>query len=825
MKVADNLRVAISRAMEDAQERRHEFLTLEHVLLALLHDPASAKVLKAVGADVRRLEKELVKYLESEVEKLPEGRDREPQQTMSFSRVFQRAAMHVQSSGKEELDGPSVLTELMREKESYAVYLLEQEGVKRLAVTSYLSHGVTKGGLVPKRPRGTASAGAGAEAEEDDDTDSDEDDPLAQYTVELVARAAEGNIDPLIGRDSEVERIVHVLARRRKNNPMLLGDPGVGKTALVEGLARRIHEKDVPSAIQDATIWSLDMGALLAGTRYRGDFEERLKAVMRRLAEIPHAILFIDEIHTIVGAGATTGGTMDASNLLKPALQSGDIRCIGSTTHREYKSSFGRDRALARRFQTVELDEPTVDEAVDILRGLKKYYEEHHKLTFTDEAIEASARLAAKHITELKLPDKAIDVVDETGAAVRLAGRKVVELSDVEATIARIARIPPKSVSDDEKKHLGDLEADLRHVIFGQDEAVQQVAAAIKLSRAGLKAPNKPVGTFLFAGPTGVGKTELARQLASQLGVAFQRFDMSEYQEQHTASRLIGAPPGYVGFEQGGLLTEAMNRTPHCVLLLDEIEKAHPSIYNLLLQVMDHASLTDNTGKKADFRNVILIMTTNAGARDASVRTMGFGHRNSAHKSDAALNRTFSPEFRNRLDAVVRFGSLPEEVVTKIVDKFVGELNTQVAERGVSIELTEAARTWMAERGYKPEYGAREMARVIHKSVKMPMADLMLFGALKDGGVATVDIVEEDGKKQIGVTGVAAPPKAADEDNASSGDDAGSIDSEGPTDSDVSADSDPAPSEDEDSASLSDPAPSEEEESAFLRGTPTGGEE
>jgi len=754
MKVADNLRVALSRAMEDAHTRRHEFLTLEHVLLALLHDPTTVRALRAAGADVARLESELEKYLDREVEQLPEDKDIEPQQTRSFGRVFQNAALRAQHSGREELDGPAVLLELMREEESYAVYLLDQEGVKRLDITTYLSHGIGRsGGTGTRRQSATAGGGEDAELEET----SDEDDPLAQFTVELVARAAEGRIDPLIGRNDEVQRIVHILARRRKNNPMLLGDPGVGKTALIEGLARRIHDKDVPEAIQDATVWSLDMGALLAGTRYRGDFEERLKAVMRRLEEIPHAILFIDEIHTIVGAGATSGGTMDASNLLKPALQNGQIRCIGSTTHKEFKQSFGRDRALARRFQTIELDEPSVDECIAILKGLKKHYEEHHKLTYTDAALEAAARLAAKHLPDLKLPDKAFDVVDETGAGVRLAGGKTVEVTDVEATIARMARIPPKSVSEDEKRNLGDLEADLKTLIYGQDSAVEAVAAAIKLSRAGLKAPNKPVGTFLFAGPTGVGKTELARQLASQLGIAFQRFDMSEYQEQHTASRLIGAPPGYVGFEQGGLLTEAISRTPHCVLLLDEIEKAHPSIYNLLLQVMDHATLTDNTGKKADFRNVVLIMTTNAGAREASVRTMGFGKRGGEHKSDAALARTFSPEFRNRLDALVKFGPLPEDVVVQIVDKFVGELDAQVSERGVSIKLTAAARAWMAERGYKPEYGAREMGRVVHKHIKMPLADLMLFGALKDGGTAHVDTVEEGERTTLEVTGEPAP--------------------------------------------------------------------
>ncbi len=757
MKVSNNLRIALSRAMEDATERRHEFLTLEHVLLALLHDPATAKLLKAVGGKLSRLEKELEAYLDNEVEKLPEGRTQEPAQTLAFGRVFQRAAFHVQNSGKEELDGPTVLTELLREEESYAVHLLEQQGIARLDITAYLSHGINKDGIVPRKK---ASAGGESDEEGDDVGLEDDDDPLSRYTTELVARAAAGLVDPLIGRSSELERIVQILARRRKNNPMLVGDPGVGKTALIEGLALAIHEKKVPDAISDAKVYSLDMGALLAGTRYRGDFEERLKAVMKRLAEIPHAILFIDEIHTIVGAGATTGGTMDASNLLKPALQSGALRCIGSTTHAEFKQSFGKDRALARRFQKLDLNEPSVEEAIEILRGLKKVYEEHHGVTYTPEAVEAAARLAAKHLQDLKLPDKAIDVIDESGATARLAGKKEVTLQDVEATIARMARIPAKSVTEDETHSLGTLTQDLQAAIFGQDEAVEQVAAAIKLSRAGLKDPNKPVGNFLFAGPTGVGKTELARQLAATLGIAFHRFDMSEYQEGHTASRLIGAPPGYVGFDQGGLLTDAINRTPHCVLLLDEIEKAHPSIYNLLLQVMDHASLTDNNGKKADFRSVVLIMTTNAGARDAAVKSVGFGSRSSDHKSDAALSRTFSPEFRNRLDALVKFGPLPEAVVSQIVDKFIGELNTQLQERNVSVELTPEARQWLAERGYKPEFGAREMGRVIHQNIKTPMADLMLFGALKGGGVARVELQpgETEGSQKVRIVVLPRPP-------------------------------------------------------------------
>ncbi len=740
IKVADNLRVALSRAVEDTARRRHEMLTLEHLLLALLHDPDSAKLLEALGVKLSKLEKDLEQFLDDEMEVLPEGEEVEPAQSIAFGTVLQRAMFFVQSSKKDELDGPTVLTEILREEESMAVYLLNKQGVRRVDVTSYLSHG--KGKAVPgmKQRKPAASAG-GPDVDADEEVDN-EDDPLAAYTEELVARAAEGRIDPLIGRHREVERIVHILARRRKNNPLLVGEPGVGKTAIVEGLARRIHDDDVPAPLKNNQVYSLDMGALLAGTRYRGDFEERLKAVIRALEDREDAVLFIDEIHTIVGAGATSGGTMDASNLLKPALQGGRLRCIGSTTHKEHKQAFGKDRALARRFQVVDVGEPSIDECVDILRGLQKHYEEHHKLRYESDAIEAAARLAAKHLNDNHLPDKAIDVIDETGAAVRLAERDVVTVGDVEDTIARIARIPKKSVSDAEKEQLGDLTAELKKVIFGQEDAVEAVASAIKLSRAGLNDPDKPVGSFLFAGPTGVGKTELARQLANVLGVSFQRFDMSEYQERHTASRLIGAPPGYVGFDQGGLLTETVNRHPHCVLLLDEIEKAHPDIYNLLLQVMDHASLTDNNGKKADFRNVILIMTTNAGAREASVRTVGFGTRGGEHKQDAALSRTFSPEFRNRLDALVKFGPLPEAVVTKIVDKFVGLLGDQVAERNVKLDVTDAGRAWMATEGYKPEFGAREMGRIVLKHIKRPLADLMLFGDLKDGGTAVIDLNE-----------------------------------------------------------------------------------
>ena len=774
MKVADELRVAMTRAVDEATRRRHEFLTLEHVLLALLHDPTTAEMIKKAGGKLSKLETELTTYLDQEVEKVPEDVEVEPQQTLAFQRVFQRAAFHVQNAGKDTLDGAAVLVELMREKESYAVYLLEAQGLKRVDLTYQLSHGG------PKPPRKRAPRGELGEADlvprpgpdmPDEPPDEDEEgqapkdgEALDDFTEELVAKAEKGLIDPLIGRAREVERIVHILARRRKNNPLLLGDPGVGKTALVEGLARRIFEGEVPEILKGAKVFALDMGALLAGTRFRGDFEERLKAVLTELADQENAILFIDEIHTIVGAGATSGGSMDASNLLKPALQSGSLRCIGSTTHKEHKGAFGRDRALARRFQVVEVDEPSVDETIEILKGLLPSYAAHHSVTYEVDGVEAAARLAHKHLRDHKLPDKAIDVIDEAGAAAHLAGRPTVTLEDVEATIARMARIPAKSVSGEERQQLVDLELELKKVIFGQDEAIEAVAGAIKLSRAGLKDPDRPVGSFLFSGPTGVGKTELARQLALSLGVAFQRFDRSDYQERHTASRLIGAPPGYVGFDQGGLLTEAIARTPHCVLLLDEVEKAHLDIYNLLLQVMDHATLTDNTGKKADFRNVILIMTTNAGARDAAGRSMGFGHPSTSHKADAALSRTFSPEFRNRLDAIVRFGSLPIEVVRQIVDKFVHQLSEQVAERGVTLELTPAAREYMAEKGYKPEFGAREMGRVVHRGIKRPLADLMLFGALKDGGLAVVDVHPgEEGKPELVVKVGGFPPVEAAE--------------------------------------------------------------
>ena len=737
MKLSKELNIALHRAMQDAQKRRHEYLTVEHILLALLHDPESAQMLKACGAKLALLENQLNEYLDQEMEVLPEGDDREPEQTSAFGRIFSRAATHVLHSNQTTLTGPNILIELMNVEDSHAVYLLQEQGIERVDLTTYFSHGRPNPAKNPKR------------REDDEEQIESDDDPLEEYAVELVQRAADGHIDQLIGREKEVERLIHILARRKKNNPVILGDPGVGKTALIEGLARKINDQEVPEILEDAEIYALDMGALLAGTRYRGDFEERLKGVVRAMQAKENAILFIDEIHMLVGAGATTNGTMDASNLLKPALQSGELRCIGASTHQEYKQSFGKDRALARRFQIVDLNEPTLEESIAIVKGTIGAYEEYHGVTYEEEAIETACKLASSHLQESKMPDKAIDVIDESGASCKLAEIEVVTTAHIEATVARMAKVPPKSVSTEDKNDLRNLKEDLLKVVFGQDIAVSAVAEAIKLSRAGLKDPDKPVGCFLFAGPTGVGKTELAKQLAQTLGIAFQRFDMSEYQERHTASRLIGAPPGYVGFEQGGLLTDAISRTPHCVLLLDEIEKAHIDIFNLLLQVMDNASLTDNTGKKADFRNVILIMTTNAGARDAGKRAVGFGSVDTTHKADAAVERTFSPEFRNRLDGIIRFGALPLEVVRMVVDKFLSQLNKQLSDRNITIVADEETKNWLAEKGYKPEFGAREMGRVIHQEVKKPLAEFILFGALQDGGTAYLsmqDTKDESGK-------------------------------------------------------------------------------
>jgi ATP-dependent Clp protease ATP-binding subunit ClpA len=735
MRLSRALETSLSLSVREARRRRHEFLTLEHVLWALLHDESVAEVIRACGGNVPRLIQEIDSYLDSQLETLPEEEDRPPQQTLGFQRVLQRAAAHVQSAGRDEIDGRDLLAAIFREPDSQAAFLLSQQGVTRLDVVTYLSHGVPK---VPLAPESQPTGEGG-----DDEDAAPARDPLASFTINLVEKAAAGRIDPLIGRERELERTVHVLCRRRKNNPVFVGDPGVGKTALVEGLALHIHRKDVPRGLQDAQIFALDMGALIAGTKFRGEFEARLKAVLNALKQKPGAILFIDEIHTVVGAGATHGGSMDASNLLKPALASGDLRCIGATTFQDFKQHFERDRALARRFQKIELTEPSVEETIEILRGLKGQYEEHHRVTYTDEALSSAAELSAKHVHDRFLPDKAIDVIDEAGAAAQVKPESpepvMIGTDDIEHIVATMARIPPRQVSTSDRERLETLDRDLKLLVFGQDRAVATVASAIRLSRAGLGTPDKPVGSFLFSGPTGVGKTELAKQLAASLGVEFLRFDMSEYMEKHTVSRLIGAPPGYVGFDQGGLLTDAIRRTPHTVLLLDEIEKAHPDLFNILLQVMDHATLTDATGRKADFRHVILIMTTNAGAQEMAAAAIGFGSVSNAEKGQKALERLFSPEFRNRLDAVVQFASLAPDAVERVVDKFMTELDAQLAARRVAIELTPAARRWLAERGYDETFGARPMARLIQEHVKRPLADEMLFGRLKDGGRVEID--------------------------------------------------------------------------------------
>jgi ATP-dependent Clp protease ATP-binding subunit ClpA len=732
------LETTLALAVREARRRRHEFLCLEHVLWALLHDQAVAEVIRACGGNVTQLIQELEAYLDDQVDTLAPGDDRPPQQTLGFQRVLQRAAAHVQSAGRDEIDGPNLLAALFREPDSHATFLLLQQGITRLDVITYLSHGIPKTPLEPG-PGERDAAG-------DDDDPAPARDPLASFTINLVEKAAAGRIDPLIGRERELERTVHVLCRRRKNNPVFVGDPGVGKTAIVEGLALRVHRKEVPPGLQDVQIYALDMGALLAGTKFRGEFEARLKAVLGALKQKPGAVLFIDEIHTVVGAGATHGGSMDASNLLKPALAGGELRCIGATTFQDFKQHFERDRALARRFQKIELVEPSVEETHEILRGLKSQYEEHHNVTYTDEALGSAAELAAKHVHDRFLPDKAIDVIDEAGAAAQVkpeAERQTIGTAEIEHIVATMARIPPRQVSTSDRERLETLDRDLKLLVFGQDQAVATVVSAIRLSRAGLATPDKPVGSFLFEGPTGVGKTELAKQLAAALGVEFLRFDMSEYMEKHTVSRLIGAPPGYVGFDQGGLLTDGIRRTPHAVLLLDEIEKAHPDLFNILLQVMDHATLTDATGRKADFRHVALIMTTNAGAQEMAAAAIGFGAVSNAEKGQKALERLFSPEFRNRLDAVVHFAPLEPDAVERVVDKFMTELDAQLTARRVTIELTPAARRWLAERGYDQVFGARPMARLIQAHVKRPLADEMLFGKLKDGGKVEIDAADD----------------------------------------------------------------------------------
>ncbi len=753
--LSPELQATLQRAVDDVRGRRHEYLTLEHLLLSILDDPSGADIVVKCAGDVEKLRGDLERFLEEQVDELPEGEESGPDQTLAFQRVLQRAAMHVQAAGRQQMTTGNVIASMFRERDSHAVYLLEKQGVSRFDVINYISHGVSKvetgGGPVVPRTRGV---------EDDGQDDQKVANPLESFCVDLTARAREGKIDPLIGRADELERMIQVLSRRRKNNPLLIGEPGVGKTALAEGLALRIVDGKVPESLKDARLYSLDMTAVLAGTRYRGDFEERLKAVMKVLIGDPKSILFIDEIHNIIGAGATSGGTMDAANILKPPLSNGELRCIGSTTFKDYRQAFERDRALARRFQRIDIGEPTVPEAIDILKGLKSRYEEHHSVKYTDQAIEAAVELSARHISGSQLPDKAIDVIDEAGAKVRLMLAEhrpdAIRPSLIEEVIAKIARIPTRSVSTADKKKLGDLEGELKQKIFGQDAAIEQLATVIKLSRAGLGNHDKPTGSFLFAGPTGVGKTELAKQLANVMGIEFIRFDMSEYMEKHTVSRLIGAPPGYVGFDQGGQLTDAINKHPYCVVLLDEIEKAHPDIYNILLQVMDHATLTDNNGRKSDFRNVILIMSSNAGSREMAMGKIGFGDSvNDSKDGKKALERVFTPEFRNRLDATVFFGSLPVDVIRLVARKFLDELDGQLGEKKVELEVSPAAVDWFVEHGYDKAMGARPMARIVQNTLKAPLANEILFGKLINGGIAFVDV--KDGKIDIQCESAAAP--------------------------------------------------------------------
>ncbi len=750
-----NLEDTLHRAIGTARDHRHEYATLEHLLIALMDDRDALAVLTACAVDVEKLRANLVKYVESEFGSIiaTESDENDPKPTAGFQRVLQRAAIHVQSSGREEVTGANVLVALFSERESHAVFYLHQQDMTRLDAVQYISHGVAKapGKNERRRPEGEQERRNHERGNQGDEQDEHKSgaEALEAYCVDLNEKAEDGSIDPLIGRGPELERLIQILCRRTKNNPLLVGDPGVGKTAIAEGLARRIVEGETPDVLSDAVIYALDMGSLLAGTRYRGDFEERIKAVLKELEDRPGSILFIDEIHTMIGAGATSGGSMDASNLLKPALASGSLRCIGSTTYKEYRSYFEKDRALVRRFQKIDVNEPSVDDAIKIMMGLKPVYEEHHQVRFTRDAIRTAVELSARYINDRKLPDKAIDVIDEVGAAQMLLPesrrKKTIGIKDVEAIVAKIARIPPKSVSRDDKQALGTLEADLKAAVFGQGPAIEALASAVKLARAGLRQPEKPIGNYLFAGPTGVGKTEAAKQLAKTLGVELVRFDMSEYMERHSVSRLIGAPPGYVGFDQGGLLTDAVDKNPHVVLLLDEIEKAHPDVYNVLLQIMDHGKLTDHSGKQVDFRNVILIMTTNAGAADLAKPAIGFGRSIREGDDQEAINKLFTPEFRNRLDAIISFKTLPPEVIDRVVDKFVAELEGQLAERGVSIEISSKARAWIGDKGYSPEYGARPLARIIQEHIKKPLAEELLFGKLSDGGAVEV-ILAKGGK-------------------------------------------------------------------------------
>jgi ATP-dependent Clp protease ATP-binding subunit ClpA len=735
-----NLEQTLHRALTLATERNHEYATLEHLLLSLTDDQDAVAVLRACGVDLEQLHHDLTDFIDNDLADIGRSRGGEPKPTAGFQRVVQRAVIHVQSSGREEVTGANVLVALFSERESHAVYFLQLHDMTRLDAVNYISHGIAKvaGEQRPQPARGADEDG------DDNKTVPKGDEALETYCVNLNRKAEEGRIDPLIGRHDEIDRTIQILCRRTKNNPLYVGESGVGKTALAEGLAKRIVDGEVPEVLSEAVIYALDMGALLAGTRYRGDFEERLKNVMTELENMEHSILFIDEIHTVIGAGSTSGGSIDASNILKPSLASGNLRCMGSTTYKEYRSYFEKDRALARRFQKIDIYEPSIEDTVKILRGLKPYFEQHHMVRYTAESLRSAVELSARYINDRKLPDKALDVIDEVGASRMLVPkkkrRKTVTVKDVEATVAKIARIPPKSVSIDDRKALKTLPRDLKTMVFGQDEAIDALASAIKLSRAGLREPEKPIGSYLFCGPTGVGKTEVARQLALTLGIELVRFDMSEYMERHSVSRLIGAPPGYVGFDQGGLLTDAIDHHPHTVLLLDEIEKAHPDLFNILLQVMDHGKLTDHNGKTIDFRNVVLIMTTNAGSADLAKAAIGFEREDRVGEDMEAIEKMFTPEFRNRLDATIQFKSLPPEVVALVVDKFVMELEVQLEDRNVVIELNDAAREWLAKKGYDQKFGARPLGRVIQEHIKKPLAEELLFGKLAKGGIVVVKL-------------------------------------------------------------------------------------
>ena len=760
--IAQELEVSLHMAFVEARQQRHEFITVEHLLLALLDNPSAAEVLKACAANIDDLRKSLTTFIKENTPTVGGTEEVDTQPTLGFQRVIQRAIMHVQStgSGKKEVTGANVLVAIFGEKDSHAVYYLHQQGVTRLDVVNFIAHGIKKS-EPPEPLKGSGEPGGGEAEKEDTSADSGKGSPLDQFTQNLNQLAKDGKIDPLIGRDHEVERVIQILCRRRKNNPLLVGEAGVGKTAIAEGLAWRITQGDVPEVLANSTVYSLDMGSLLAGTKYRGDFEQRLKGVLKQLKDQPNSVLFIDEIHTLIGAGAASGGTLDASNLLKPALSNGTMKCIGATTFTEYRGIFEKDAALSRRFQKIDVVEPSVEQTVEILKGLKSRFEDHHNVKYALGALQAAAELSAKFINDRHLPDKAIDVIDEAGAAQRILPKskqkKTITRNEVEEIVAKIARIPPASVSNDDRGKLKSLDRDLKSVVFGQEPAIDALAAAIKMARSGLGRPDKPIGSFLFSGPTGVGKTEVAKQLAYILGIELIRFDMSEYMERHAVSRLIGAPPGYVGFDQGGLMTEAVTKKPHCVLLLDEIEKAHPDVYNVLLQVMDHGSLTDNNGRKADFRNVIIIMTTNAGAETMNKSTIGFTNSREQGDEMADIKRMFTPEFRNRLDATVSFRALDESIILRVVDKFLLQLEAQLTEKKVEVTFTDALRQQLAKKGFDPLMGARPMQRLIQDTIRRALADELLFGRLVDGGRLTVD-VDGEGAVKLDIL----PPKKSD---------------------------------------------------------------